>query len=137
MVTSSGIGAVGDDLADEVEVGLAGRREADLDLLVAHPDQQVEHAPLARRAHRVDQGLVAVAQVHRTPHRCAVDDRVGPGAVKERHAPTPGSARTSSAKVRYRLTGIDVVRWVFQAGWPGLGAPDGLLMVRTDVKASR
>jgi hypothetical protein len=38
--------------------------------------------------------------------------------------------------VRYRLTGIDVLRWVFQAGWPGLGAPDGLLMLRTDVKAS-
>jgi hypothetical protein len=38
--------------------------------------------------------------------------------------------------VRYRLTGIDDLRWVFQAGWPGLGAPDGLLMPRTDVKAS-
>ena len=33
-------------------------------------------------------------------------------------------------------TGIDDLRWVFQAGWPGLGAPDGLLMLRTDVKAS-
>src|SRR5919112_4048967 len=43
---------------------------------------------------------------------------------------------TSAAKGRYRLTGIDVVRWVFQAGWPGLGGPDGLLMVRTDVNAS-
>jgi hypothetical protein len=29
-----------------------------------------------------------------------------------------------------------VVRWVFQAGWPGLGAPDGFLMLRIDVKAS-
>jgi hypothetical protein len=34
------------------------------------------------------------------------------------------------------LTGIDDFRWVFQAGWPGLGAPDGVLMLRTDVKAS-
>ena len=65
-----GDGALGDDLADEVEVGLAGRREADLDLLVAHPDQQVEHAALAGRAHRVDQRLVAVAQVDRAPQRC-------------------------------------------------------------------
>jgi hypothetical protein len=40
---------------------------------------------------------------------------------------------TSSAKVRYRLTGIDVARWVFHAGWPGLGAPEGVLMVRADV----
>ena len=39
-----------DDRAHEVEVGLAGGREADLDLLVAHLDQQVEHPALARRA---------------------------------------------------------------------------------------
>src|SRR3984893_1921345 len=51
-----------------------------------------------------------------------------------RSASVTGS--TSSAKVRYRPTGIDDLRWVFQAGWPGLGAPDGLLMLRTDVKAS-
>ena len=38
-----------DEAADEVEIGLAGGREADLDLLVAHPDQQVEHGVLARR----------------------------------------------------------------------------------------
>ena len=36
-----------DQLADEVEVGLAGRREADLDLLEAHLHQRLEHAPLA------------------------------------------------------------------------------------------
>ena len=27
-------------------------------------------------------------------------------------------------------------RWVFQAGWPGFGAPGGVVMVRADVKAS-
>src|SRR5215204_2226967 len=43
---------------------------------------------------------------------------------------------TSLAKGRYRLTGIDVVRWVFHAGWPALGGPDGLLMLRTELKAS-
>ena len=71
----------GDDLADEVEVGLAGRRESDLDLLVAHADQQVEHAALAGRAHRVDQRLVAVTQIHRAPQGGAGDDAVGPAAV--------------------------------------------------------
>ncbi len=76
-------GAVGDDLADEVEVGLAGRREADLDLLVAHPHQEIEHAALAGRAHRVDQRLVAVAQIHRAPQGGAADDAVGPAAVGE------------------------------------------------------
>jgi hypothetical protein len=70
-----------DDLADEVEVGLAGRGEPDLDLLVAHPDQQVEHPQLAGRAHRVDQRLVAVAQIDRAPQRGVLDHGVGPGAV--------------------------------------------------------
>ena len=70
-----------DELADEVEVGLAGRREADLDLLVAHADQQLEHPPLAVGGHRVDQGLVAVAQVDRAPARGLRGDRSRPGAV--------------------------------------------------------
>ena len=34
-------------LADEVEVGLAGRGEADLDLLEPHLDEGVEHPALA------------------------------------------------------------------------------------------
>ena len=65
-----------DQLADEVEVGLARRREADLDLLEAHLDEGVEHAPLADGVHRVDQRLVAVAEVDRAPQRGLVDDRV-------------------------------------------------------------
>src|SRR3974390_1792057 len=36
---------------------------------------------------------------------------------------------TSSANGRYRLTGIDVPRWGFHAGWSGLGGPAGLTMV--------
>ena len=43
---------------------------------------------------------------------------------------------TSSAKLRYRLVGMDVRRWVFQAGCPSFGAPDGVEMVRADVNAS-
>ena len=52
-----------DDLADEVEIGLRGGRESDLDLLEAHADQELEHAALALGPHRLDQGLVAVAEV--------------------------------------------------------------------------
>ncbi len=44
-----------DELAAEVEVGLAGAREADLDLLVAHPHEELEHAHLALGVHRVDE----------------------------------------------------------------------------------
>src|SRR5437763_357930 len=43
---------------------------------------------------------------------------------------------TSLANERYRLTGIEEPRWVFHAGWPGLGGPTGLLMLRIEVKAS-
>ena len=56
-----------DELPHEVEVGLARRREADLDLLVAHPHEQVEHDALALGAHRVDERLVAVAEVDGAP----------------------------------------------------------------------
>jgi hypothetical protein len=52
-----------DQLAREVEVGLGGRGEADLDLLEPEVHEQVPHAPLARAVHRVHEGLVAVAQV--------------------------------------------------------------------------
>src|SRR5262245_34509323 len=43
---------------------------------------------------------------------------------------------TSSAKGRYRPTGIAEPRWVFQAGWPGFGAPDGVVRARADANAS-
>ncbi len=81
---------VGDELAHEVEVGLAGRREPDLDLLEPHLHEHVEHAALALRIHGVDQGLVAVAQVHTAPQRCLVDGPVGPRAVGERDRPQYG-----------------------------------------------
>ncbi len=70
-----------DQAAHEVEVGLACAREADLDLLVAHADQQVEHDALALRAHRIDQCLVAVAQVNGTPAGCLGDALARPGAI--------------------------------------------------------
>ena len=70
-----------DQLAYEVEVGLARRREADLDLLEAHLHQLLEHPQLAGRIHRVDERLVAVAEVDRAPPWGAVDHDVGPGPV--------------------------------------------------------
>ncbi len=72
---------LGDEHPDEVEVGLAGRREPDLDLLVAHLHQELEHLLLARGTHRVDQCLVAVAQVDRTPARRLLHALGRPGAV--------------------------------------------------------
>ena len=49
-----------DQLAHEIEVGLARGREPDLDLLEAHRHEGLEHATLADRVHRIDERLVAV-----------------------------------------------------------------------------
>jgi hypothetical protein len=54
---------LGDELADELEVGLARRWEADLDFLESDVDEDLEHVQLAHRVHRIDQRLVPVAQV--------------------------------------------------------------------------
>ena len=72
-----------DEGAHEVVVRLGGRREADLDLLVAHLHQELEHAQLALGVHGIDEGLVAVAQVDRAPAGGAGDAAGGPGAVGE------------------------------------------------------
>jgi len=58
-----------DQLAHEVEVGVRGRRKRHFDFLQAHGHQLFEAAQLARRVHRFDQGLVAVAHVGAHPDR--------------------------------------------------------------------
>jgi hypothetical protein len=77
---------VGDEVAldeqpYEVAVVAAGGGEADLDLLVAHGDQEVEHHELALRGHRAGQGLVAVPQVGGEPARGRAEAPAGPGPV--------------------------------------------------------
>jgi hypothetical protein len=87
-----------DQDAHEVVVGLGRRREPDLDLLEAHPHERVEHSPLARRVHRIDEGLVTVAEIDRAPAGSLRELPVRPGPVgelegheravlAERHAP--------------------------------------------------
>ena len=70
-----------DDRADEIEVGLRGGGKGDLDLLEPHADKESEHAVLAVDAHRLDERLIAVAQVDRAPDRRLVDDPRRPLAV--------------------------------------------------------
>ena len=60
-----GDGAALHQAGNEIEFGGPRRGEADLDLLDADLDQQVEEAALLFRVHRVDQRLVAVAHVGR------------------------------------------------------------------------
>src|SRR3546814_10425012 len=62
-----GDAARADEVLDIIEVGGARGGEADLDLLEPAFDEQVEEARLLFGIHRVDQRLVAVAQVGREP----------------------------------------------------------------------
>ena len=61
-----------DETADEIEIGGTGGREADFNLLDPDLDQQIEKALFLLRIHRVDQSLVAVAQVGGQPAWCLV-----------------------------------------------------------------
>ena len=70
-----------DDVAAEVEIGLAGGGEADLDLLEAEAHEFLEHAQLAPEAHRLHERLVAVAQIDGTPDGRPGDDGARPGPV--------------------------------------------------------
>ena len=72
-----------DDVTLEVEVGLGGRREANLDLLEADVDQGLEQGQLALRVHRVDEGLVAVTQVDAGPTGGPGELAVRPGPILE------------------------------------------------------
>jgi hypothetical protein len=74
-----------DQRAHEVEIGLRRRGERHLDFLETDRHQSVEHAALARAIHRLDQRLVAVAQVGAAPERRARDGLVRPGSIGERY----------------------------------------------------
>src|SRR3954470_574481 len=75
-----------------------------------------------------------------TAHHIGARSTTRSGQVRSKGTGTAPNAGlppgTSCANGRYRFTGIDVVRWVFHAGWPGVGGPSGLFMLRADVNAS-
>ena len=58
-----------DQSPEKIILDLARRREADLDLLEAELDEKAEHFHLFTDDHRIDQGLIAVAQVDAAPDR--------------------------------------------------------------------
>ena len=70
-----------DQAPDEIELGSAGAGEADFDFLEAYLDQQIEEARLLFRAHRIDQRLVAIAQVGGEPAGGLGDGLGGPAAI--------------------------------------------------------
>ena len=62
-----------DEGTAEFVFSLAGGREADLDFLKADADKMPEKFELFFKAHRDDEGLVAVAKIHAAPDRRFVD----------------------------------------------------------------
>ena len=72
-----------DEFAHEIKVGLRCGRKTDLDFLEAGFHQQIEHAPFARTVHRLDERLIAVAQIDAAPHRGLHDHLVRPGAITQ------------------------------------------------------
>ena len=56
-----------DQLAHEVEIGLRGRGEGDLDFLEADIAEGLEHAHLALGVHWLEQRLISVAQIGTHP----------------------------------------------------------------------
>lgn len=70
-----------DQLAHEVVVGLGGGGEGGFDFLEADLHEHLEHAHLALGVHRLEQGLIAIAQVRAHPDRRAGEGLGRPGAI--------------------------------------------------------
>ena len=71
-----------DELAADLIVGVGGGGKADLDLLDADlVHQHMEHLQLFLHVHGVNEGLVAVSQIHGAPLGGMGDEVVRPGAV--------------------------------------------------------
>ena len=65
-------------LPQKVIFDLACRGKTDLDLLEAHLHQILKHLDLFRHDHRIDQSLITVPQIHRTPDRSFSDLEIRP-----------------------------------------------------------
>ena len=71
-----------DQLAHEIEIRLRSGGKANFDLLEAELDQKTEHTALALGPHRLDECLVAVAQIDAAPDRCPLDRTERPSAMR-------------------------------------------------------
>ena len=72
-----------DELAADLVFGFRGGGEPDFDLLEAHIAQGLEEFKLLLEVHRIDQRLVAVAQIDAAPDGRFVDDAVRPLPIGE------------------------------------------------------
>ena len=72
-----------DQFAANFVLGFRRAGKADLDFLKAHIHQRMEELELFRKVHRVDQRLIAVAQIDAAPDRRLGDGVVRPPAVRQ------------------------------------------------------
>ena len=70
---------------DEIEFGSARTGETDLDLFHTDFDQKIEKAGLLMRIHRIDDGLIAIAQIGAEPAGRGGDGARGPLPVGQRN----------------------------------------------------
>ena len=75
--------AVLNESAHKIKVSLRRRRETNLNFLVTHLHQQLEHRKLTVGVHGINQRLVAVTQIHCAPARSLLNDLIRPGAVRQ------------------------------------------------------
>ena len=78
-----GNAAIPHEPGDEIEFGRARAGKTDLDFLQTDLAQQIEHPCLLFRIHRIDQRLIAVAQIGRKPARRTRDRLRRPLAVRQ------------------------------------------------------
>src|SRR5207302_8953493 len=69
-----------DQLTHEIEIRLRSGGKANFDLLEAELEQKIEHTALALGTHRLDECLIAVAQIDAAPDRCTLNRTGRPSA---------------------------------------------------------
>src|ERR1700754_1184086 len=108
-----------DQLANEIEVGLRCGRKSDFDFLEADRHEHLEEFELLWNAHRLDQRLVAVAQVGAHPDRRSLDRAARPFAAVQ---PDGGEGAVLLGRIAQHdgwPCSFSRMRWVVaSSGWP-------------------
>ena len=72
-----------DQLPHKIIIRLTCSRKTDFNFAEAHLDDRVEHPSLAHGVHGIDQSLIAIAQIYRTPKRRLLRPAVRPCSIRE------------------------------------------------------
>ena len=67
--------------AKEIKISVRGRGKPHLNFFEAHFNKHFEHTHFTHGIHRLNQRLIAITQINRTPGWCFIDGLRWPGAV--------------------------------------------------------